>query len=127
MQTHHSTIKTATIRVNTVFSWRATGLDEAMAVTSDLSDTVRPVTQMTATDAARSFSDVLNRVAAGEEIEVIRSGAPVAVIAPPKAQLLSAARFRELITGAPLPDDEFAADVRAARSELAAPADPWLS
>ena len=41
---------------------------------------------MTATDAARSFSEVLNRVTAGEEIEVIRSGAPVAVISPPKAR-----------------------------------------
>lgn len=35
---------------------------------------------MTATDAARCFSEVLNRVAAGEEIEVTRSEAPVAVI-----------------------------------------------
>lgn len=85
------------------------------------------MSQMTATDAARSFSDVLNRVAAGEEIEVIRSGAPVAVIAPPKAQLLSAARFRELIASAPPPDDEFADDVRAARSKIGATADPWPS
>ena len=82
---------------------------------------------MTATDAARSFSDVLNRVAAGEEIEVIRSGAPVAVIAPPKAQLLSAARFRELIATAPRPDDDFAADVRAARAEVVAADEPWPS
>jgi prevent-host-death family protein len=82
---------------------------------------------MTATDAARSFSEVLNRVAAGEEIEVIRSGAPVAVIAPPKAQLLSAARFRELIASAPRPDDDFAADVRTARAEIIAAAEPWPS
>ncbi|MGA2014532.1 MAG: type II toxin-antitoxin system prevent-host-death family antitoxin [Solirubrobacteraceae bacterium] len=83
---------------------------------------------MTATDAARSFSDVLNRVATGEEIEITRGGAPVAVIAPPKAQLLSAARFRELIAGAPRPDDEFAGDVGAARAQLAAAAaDPWPS
>jgi len=82
---------------------------------------------MTATDAARSFSDVLNRVAAGEEIEVTRSGVPVAVIAPPKAQLLSAARFRELIASAPKPDDDFAADVRTARAAVAAADDPWPS
>lgn len=31
---------------------------------------------MTATEAARSFSDVLNRVASGEVVEVTRSGAP---------------------------------------------------
>jgi prevent-host-death family protein len=82
---------------------------------------------MTATDAARGFSDVLNRVAAGEEIEVIRGGAPVAVITPPKAQLLSAVRFRELIAGAPRPDDDFAADVRAARAEIVAADEPWPS
>ena len=82
---------------------------------------------MTATDAARSFSEVLNRVAAGEEIEVTRSGAPVAVIAPPKAQLISAARFRELIASAPKPDENFAADVRSSRGSIAAPEDPWPS
>ena len=36
--------------------------------------------RMTATEVARSFSSVLNRVAAGEEIEVTRSSALVAVI-----------------------------------------------
>jgi prevent-host-death family protein len=82
---------------------------------------------MTATVAARNFSDVLNRVAAGEEIEVVRSGAPVAVIAPPKAQLLSAVRFRELIASAPRPDDEFAADVRSASAAIAAADEPWPS
>jgi prevent-host-death family protein len=82
---------------------------------------------MTATDAARSFSDVLNRVASGEEIEVLRSGAPVAVITAPKSQLLSAARFRELIAAAPRPDDEFAADVLTARSLLPGEVDPWPS
>ncbi len=82
---------------------------------------------MTATDAARSFSEVLNRVAAGEEIEVLRSGAPVAVIAAPKSQLLSAARFRELIASAPRPDQDFAADVLAVRTGLPAVEDPWPS
>ena len=82
---------------------------------------------MTATEAARSFSDVLNRVAAGEEIEVTRSGAAVAVIGPPRARLLSAERFRSLISGAPLPDADFADDVRALREQVPAPDDPWAS
>jgi prevent-host-death family protein len=82
---------------------------------------------MTATEAARSFSDVLNRVAAGEEIEVTRSGAAVAVIAPPRARLLSAERFRTLIAAAPPVDADFADDVRALREELPAPDDPWAS
>jgi prevent-host-death family protein len=85
------------------------------------------VTRMTATDAARSFSEVLNRVADGEEIEITRSGASVAVISPPKSKLISAARFRELIAAAPRPDTEFAEQVRAARESVKAPEDPWPS
>jgi prevent-host-death family protein len=83
--------------------------------------------RMTATEAARSFSDVLNRVAAGEEVEVTRNGAPVAVIAPPKASLVSAERFRELIASAPRPDEDFAAEVRALRESAGPPREPWPS
>jgi len=85
------------------------------------------VSRMTATEAARSFSDVLNRVAAGEEVEVTRSGAPVAVIGPPKARLVSAERFRELIARAPRTDEGFADDLRAAREAAGPPGDPWPS
>lgn len=84
--------------------------------------------RMSATDAARTFSDVLNRVAAGEEIEVTRSGAPVAVIAPPRSQLMSAERFRELIASAPGVDEDFAAEMRALRAAVTEPvAPPWPS
>jgi antitoxin (DNA-binding transcriptional repressor) of toxin-antitoxin stability system len=82
---------------------------------------------MTATQVARSFSDVLNRVAAGEEVEVTRSGAPVAVIAPPKARLVSAERFRELMASAPHPDEAFADDLRAVRESAGPPREPWPS
>jgi prevent-host-death family protein len=82
---------------------------------------------MTATEVARSFSEVLNRVAAGEEIEVTRSGAAVATIGPPTRHLVSAARFRDLIAGAPSPDDEFAAYVRALRDTIGAPVTSWPS
>ena len=82
---------------------------------------------MTATDAARSFSELLNRVANGEEIEVTRSGAAVAVISPPKSRLISAGRFRELIAAAPAPDAEFADDIRAARTSVGPPEDAWQS
>ena len=82
---------------------------------------------MTATDAARNFSDVLNRVAGGEEIEVTRSGAAVAVISPPKSRLISAERFRELIATAPRPDPGFARDVRAARDSIGPPEGAWPS
>jgi prevent-host-death family protein len=82
---------------------------------------------MTATDAARSFSEVLNRVADGEEIEVTRSGAPVAVIAAPAVRLISAERFQELLRTAPAPDDEFADDLRAVRRSVGPPSSTWPS
>jgi len=85
------------------------------------------MSRLTATQAARSFSEVLNLVAAGGEVEVTRSGVPVAVIAPPRTRLVAAERFRELMAGAPLPDDGFAADVRGARDSVGASGEPWPS
>ena len=83
--------------------------------------------RMTATEAARAFSEVLNRVAAGEEVEVTRSGAPVAVIGPPKPRLMSAERFRALLASAPRPDEAFADDLRAVREAVGPPDEPWPS
>jgi len=85
------------------------------------------MSRMTATQVSRSFSEVLNRVAAGEAVEVTRSGAPVAVIAPPKASLVSAERFRELIGSAPRPDEHFADDIRTLRQSAGPPGEPWPS
>jgi prevent-host-death family protein len=82
---------------------------------------------MTATEAARSFSDVLNKVASGEVVEITRNGAPVAVIGPPRPRVLSADRFRALIASAPRPDDAFAAELAAARDSVGAPDEPWPS
>jgi antitoxin (DNA-binding transcriptional repressor) of toxin-antitoxin stability system len=83
--------------------------------------------RMSATQAARSFSELLNRVAAGEEVEVIRNGAPVAVIGPPKTRLVSAERFRELIASAPHPDEDFARELRELRESVGPPGEPWRS
>ena len=85
------------------------------------------MTRMTATEAARSFSDVLNRVASGEVVEVTRSGAPVAVIGPPRARVISAQRFRDLIAGAPRPDEAFADELAATREAVGPPREPWPS
>ncbi len=86
------------------------------------------VVRLSATEVARRFSEVLNRVAEGEEIEVTRAGAPVAVIAPPKARLVSAERFRELLAAAPPVDDDFADDLRRIRREAGVvPETPWPS
>lgn len=83
--------------------------------------------RLSATEVARRFSEMLNRVAAGEEIEVTRAGAPVAVLVPPGVRLLSAERFRELLESAPPVDDEFARDVRAIRESVGPPESSWPS
>ena len=83
--------------------------------------------RLSATEVARRFSEILNRVAAGEEIEVTRAGAPVAVIGPPKARVVSAERFRELVRSAPPIDEDFAEDVRTIRRSVGPPEDAWAS
>jgi len=83
--------------------------------------------RLTATEVSRNFSRVLSRVMAGEEIEVVRNGAPVAVIRPARARFISAERFRELMHSAPPVDEKFAEDVRRARDEIGPPEDPWAS
>ncbi|MHB8649905.1 MAG: type II toxin-antitoxin system Phd/YefM family antitoxin [Gaiellaceae bacterium] len=83
---------------------------------------------MTATEVARSFSAVLNRVAAGEEIEVVRNGAPVALLSQPRLRLLPAARLRALRRSLPPVDAEFAADLRRIRRDAGLPPEnPWPS
>jgi prevent-host-death family protein len=83
--------------------------------------------RLTATEVARRFSDVLNRVAAGEEIEITRAGAAVAVIAPPRARLLSPDRFRTLLETAPPVDADFADELRALRRSVGPPESRWPS
>ena len=84
--------------------------------------------RLTATEVARRFSEVLNRVAQGEEIEVTRAGAPVAVITTPRARLVSADRFRELLATAPHVDADFVEDIRRIRREAGAvPESSWPS
>lgn len=84
--------------------------------------------RLSATEVARRFSEVLNRVAAGEEIEVTRAGAPVAVISPPKTRLVSAERFRDLLAAAPAVDDDFGEDLRRLRRQAGVvPESPWPS
>jgi prevent-host-death family protein len=82
---------------------------------------------MSATEAARNFSEVLNRVAAGEEVEIVRNGATVALLGPPKRRLLSADAFLELMASAPPVDDAFSADLRSVRDAAAPPESPWPS
>jgi prevent-host-death family protein len=86
------------------------------------------MTRLSATEVARNFSEVVNRVGAGEEVEVVRNGIPVMQLRPPKpAQVLPIARWRELLAGAPGVDGEFKEDVEAARKRLEPPRSAWPS
>lgn len=78
--------------------------------------------RVTATEASRSFSDLLSRVSEGESVEVTRNGTSVAVIGPParRVRLVSPERFRELMATVAF-DDEFARDVARAKTALNEP------
>lgn len=84
--------------------------------------------RLTATEVARNFSEVVNRVGAGEEVEVVRNGVPVMQLRPPRGGLtVSASRWRELMATAPPVDADFAGDVEAARCEIGPPSAAWPS
>jgi antitoxin (DNA-binding transcriptional repressor) of toxin-antitoxin stability system len=86
------------------------------------------MTRLSATEVAREFSAVVNRIGAGEEIEVVRNGVPVVQMRPISAdRTISAARWRELMDSAPEPDDDFAGDVEAGRDAIGPPSGAWLS
>lgn len=85
------------------------------------------MTRLTATELARNLSAVLNRVAAGERIEIVRNGMSIAVIAPPERHLSSAEDTRAFLEGLPDADDGFAGEIDALRSELLPLDDPWQS
>lgn len=75
-------------------------------------------TRLSATDVARSFTEILDRVASGEEIEITRADTTVAVFAPRSIRLLGAAAFREVLETAPPVDRDFAHDVHLLRAEV---------
>jgi antitoxin (DNA-binding transcriptional repressor) of toxin-antitoxin stability system len=84
--------------------------------------------RLSATEVSRQFSTVVNRVGAGEEIEVMRNGVPVMQMRPPSTgHLVSAARWRELMDSAPSPDEDFARDVEAGREAIGPPSGAWPS
>jgi antitoxin (DNA-binding transcriptional repressor) of toxin-antitoxin stability system len=71
---------------------------------------------------------VVSRVGAGEEIEVVRNGAPIVEMRPAtSSRLISATHWDELMGSIPPPDDDFARDVEKAREEVGPPPDAWPS
>jgi prevent-host-death family protein len=82
--------------------------------------------RMSATDVARHFSAVINRVGAGEEIEIVRNGAPVAELRPPSRPLrLKGEAWRRFLETLPRVDGDFARDVEEARRGIGPPVGKW--
>jgi prevent-host-death family protein len=84
--------------------------------------------RLTATEVAREFSSVVNRVGAGEEVEVVRNGVPIVQMRPAgSGRMVSAPRWRELMDSAPPVDEDFERDVEAARERIGPPSSAWPS
>lgn len=86
------------------------------------------MTRLTATEVARQFSQVVSRVGAGEEVEVVRNGVPIVQMRPAQGhQIISASRWRELMDSAPAVDEDFEGDVEAGRKAIGPPSAAWPS
>ena len=67
-----------------------------------------PRTRITATEAARKFSEILNRVAyKGESFVVERSGRPVCEIRPAVEEGISTQELVEILRSGPHPDEGY--------------------
>jgi prevent-host-death family protein len=85
--------------------------------------------RITATEAARNLSDLLNRVRyRGERFTVVRGGEEVAEIVPAaRTGAVTLFDLRRILAALPPPDDDFAADLDRVRAEQP-PAEPtWRS
>ncbi|HEX8344688.1 MAG TPA: type II toxin-antitoxin system prevent-host-death family antitoxin, partial [Actinoplanes sp.] len=67
---------------------------------------------MTATEASRRFSDLLDAIEQGESVTITRGNHPVAEIRPAKRR--TGADLRTALAGIPAPDDRFADDIAGA-------------
>lgn len=84
--------------------------------------------RLTATEVARSFSRIINRVGAGEEIEIVRNGAPIAELRPASSRpTVTAAQWRELMATLPPVDEAFAHEVVESRAAFGPPSSAWPS
>ena len=77
---------------------------------------------MTATEASRSFAALLDEVERGQTIVVTRGGRRVAAIGPISAN--NGAAVKTLLAAGAV-DDEFAADVLAARDAVSLEGPAW--
>lgn len=82
--------------------------------------------RMSATEVSRNFSAVMNRVSAGEEIEIVRNGMPIMEMRPPsRPRGISAAALLELHANLAAMDDEFAHDVEEASRTIWPEPNQW--
>jgi prevent-host-death family protein len=67
------------------------------------------VNKISATEAARGFAEILNRVRyQGEQYEIVRNGEPVARIVPVgPTRAMTARQLSELLNSLPRPDEGF--------------------
>jgi antitoxin (DNA-binding transcriptional repressor) of toxin-antitoxin stability system len=81
---------------------------------------------MTATEVARNFSSVMNRVDAGEEITIVRNGRPIAELRRPSAPRgISGTAWSQLVESLSMLDEDFARDVEESRQLLGPPVSKW--
>jgi prevent-host-death family protein len=79
---------------------------------------------MTATEASRNFSELLDAIERGETVTITRGHHAVAEIMP--ARRRTGANLRAAIERIPAPDDRFVADIASALALLSGEGDdPW--
>jgi prevent-host-death family protein len=80
---------------------------------------------MTATEASRNFSELLDAIERGETVTITRGHHAVAEIMP--ARRRTGADLRAALDRIPPPDDRFAADIEAALALISTEdeEDPW--
>jgi prevent-host-death family protein len=79
---------------------------------------------MTATEASRHFSDLLDAVERGETITIVRGSRPIAEIGP--AHRRTGADLRAALADMPPPDDAFSTNIAEAIALLYSEVrDPW--
>jgi antitoxin (DNA-binding transcriptional repressor) of toxin-antitoxin stability system len=84
-------------------------------------------TRISATHAARAFSDLLNRVRyRGEEFIVERGGEPVCQIVPARPAVRTVADLVQLLRTVPRPDDEYIDILEdITKNQPSLPPSPW--
>ncbi len=82
--------------------------------------------RMTATEVSRHFSDAINRVDSGEEIEIVRNGKAIAELRRPSQPVgISGAALRELMGSLPPLDADFARELETQRRRLGVETGAW--